>query len=156
MFEEIGIIPFVVIAVELALKVWCLVDLAKNNNLNTTQRILLVLLILTFNLLGPLVYYLAYSRSAYVRKEAEAAARAQQELEAAQQRSYPKKFESLEEFCEYLNTHESWEWRDELQSIIDWNDWNDRTSYTNEICSKGDYYLIYSSYEGKYVINHRW
>ena len=156
MFEEFGIMPFIAMAVDMALKIWCLVDLVKNKNLSTTGKILLVLLIFTLNLLGPLVYLICFSRREYARKAAENDARLQEEIEAAAQRSYPKKYESLEEFRDYLNTHESWEWRNELKSIIDWNDWEDRTSHPNEICAKGDYYLVYSTYECKYVIEHRW
>lgn len=45
------------------------------------------------------------------------------EIEAAAQRSYPKKYESLEEFRDYLNTHESWEWRNELNCLAMEKSW---------------------------------
>jgi hypothetical protein len=155
MFEEFGIMPFIAIAVDLALKIWCLVDIYKNTNLSTFGKILQVLLVIFLNLFGAFLYFIFFSRSAFARKEAEEAARAKAQEEAAREGSYAKKYESLEEFCNYLNTHESWEWRSDLQSTINWNDWEDRTSHPNEICAKGDHYLVYSTYEGKYVIEYR-
>lgn len=154
--DEVGVV-FLIVEILLSIAIiWALFDIVKNKNFNIGKKILLAILVIFLSYFGFLIYFVCFSRRAYARKEKEAAAREQFEYEAAQERSYPKKYESLEEFCDYLNTHESWEWQGELKSIIDWNDWEDRTSYENEICSKDGNYLIYSSYEGKYIIDRRW
>ena len=65
---------------------------------------------------------------------------------------YWKSFSSLQEFCDYLNTHEEYEWIDELSSIIEWNEWLDQRDYPDRICSDGSSFIMYDSDNYKYVV----
>ena len=60
----------------------------------------------------------------------------------------------MQEFCDYLNSHEEYEWIDELSSIIEWNGWIDQTDYPDRICSDGCNFIMYDSDSYRYVVTY--
>ena len=138
--------------------IWCIKDVWNSIDV-VWKKLLFTAIILIFNLIGCLIYYVFLSPTA---REKSKTRDIDDEFiktlaDVMSSESYtPKTFKNLEEFCDYLNRHEKWEWESHLSETIRWNNWTDWTDEREEedrICSDGCYYISYDRYDGGYNIH---
>ena len=135
--------------------VWSIIDVCKIKSYSILKRILLIFFIWILPPISLIVYYFRFSsRSSKVRNSTKIHDDVNPSTDTAfGGNSYaPKSFSSLQEFCDYLNSHDESQWRGELRSIISWNNWTDKTDCYNKICSNGFQYIEYDSDYQKYKV----
>ena len=137
----------------LCFTIWGIVDVWKIKRYTSLKKVLLTIFIWFLPPVSIIIYYFCFSS-----KRTQEPSNVYDEPQPYDDTSCsgsshsPKSFSSLQEFCDYLNSHDESEWKSELKSIISWNNWTDKTDCYNKICSNGFQYVEYDSDYHKYKV----